>query len=150
MRSVASDESAPGCASAASAAPDGGPAALVPAEPAVARTAASTATAKAAVALAERLTRVRVEEVQPADVDGDGNVRLEAEHDVRRELRDEVRPRTDRALGDALLDLLADLHVADRPCLDPEVGDRLGAERLDEIDARVERRQVRPLGPPDG
>src|SRR5215831_10087614 len=125
MRSPASAGTGPGCANEA-----GGPADDA-VEPGATTTSASVSAAR--VVLPKRLTRLGVEEVQPAEVDRHRDLRLEPEHDVRRELRDEVRARAHRALaGRRVLRVLADLDVADRPRVDPQVGDRLRAERLDE------------------
>src|SRR5512133_1239719 len=90
MRSLASAEAGPGTASAL-----GGPATGADAPDA---TATSATPAAARNALAERVTRLGVEEVHPCDVDRHRDLVLQPQHDVRRELRDEVRPRCNDAL----------------------------------------------------
>src|SRR5512146_947421 len=139
MRSDASGGAVPGFASAASTAPRGG--AGVPAPPP--NDSASAIAAQAASALAKRLTALRVEEVQLGRVDRDRDLLGQAELDVRRELRDQVGPRGDDALlaGRLLAHVLV-LALADREGVDPEVDDRLAAERLHQLDARRDRRQL--------
>src|SRR6476619_5334238 len=90
MRSLARADGGAGTASAA-----GGPAAGAEAPDATA-TSATPATARSA--LTERFTRLGVEEVHPRDVDRHGDLVLQPQQRVRRELRDEIRPRRDDAL----------------------------------------------------
>src|SRR5581483_655239 len=76
---------------------------------------ASGIAARAAIAqLANRVARLRIEEVHSGDVDGD--VRLELELVVRVEVRDEVRPRSDDAVAAdrVLLFLVALVPLAHR------------------------------------
>src|SRR5581483_3074190 len=101
MRSLASEGAGAGCASAASAAEGGGVAAAP-------RLETPTRIAASAARLAKRLTRLRVEEVRPCNLDGDRHRFGETHARVRRELRDEVRARSDDAVfahGVLLLDL---------------------------------------------
>src|SRR5918912_1203675 len=82
-------------------------------------------------------------------VDGDRHVVVEPEVErlARRERRDEVRPRGSDALtGALLLDGVLDAAgaAADRMRVDPEVAHRLRAERLDELDARLQGWEIRP------
>src|SRR5438094_2207642 len=102
--------------------------------------ATSAIAARAAIArLAEWLTRRLVEEVQIAGVDGDRHLVAEVQLDVRRERRHEIRARADDALlvlgalGERLVD--CGRLAADLAGIDLEVGHRLAAERLDELDA---------------
>src|SRR5947207_5698434 len=96
--------------------------------------------------LAEGLTRRLVEEVQVLGVDRDPHRVAEAELDVGRERRDEVRARAD----DALLVLcgfrerLVDRRrlAADLAGVDPEVRHRLASQGFDELDARRDRRHA--------
>src|SRR6266850_1984243 len=103
--------------------------------------------AAAAIALTKWLTRRFVEEVHARDLDGDGQLIVDLQLDVRGELCNEVRPRRDDAFAAGyLLDLLlALLPLADHVRVDAEVDHRLAAERFDELDARVELRELRPL-----
>src|SRR4051812_22377395 len=104
----------------------------VPPEEAPARISAS-----AASALTQRLTRLLVEEVHACCLDGDLNLLVDAELNVRRELRDQVRPLRDDAFAGELeiLPLLFLLPLADHVRVDAEVDDRLAAECFDELDA---------------
>ena len=149
MRSVASDERAGGCASAASAAPAGGRPRACPRSRRSTRTSASDGGGRdRGSALPERLTRLarRRSAARPTST-ATATCRLELQTTCARELRDEIRPRSRPGLRRAASSTSCPiLDVADRARVDAEVGDRLGAERLDEIDARVDRRQVRPLG----
>src|ERR671935_2509448 len=95
MRSRASDVVRGGAANAASWAPLGGALGDAVASEATASSASATA---ARLALAERLTRLAVEEVHAGHVDGDGHLAGELQADVRGELCDEVRARRDDAL----------------------------------------------------
>src|SRR5436190_20344217 len=141
MRWLASDDCAGSPESAASAAPEGGPASTRP--DAVA--AKSTTPASAAIAqLAERSPTCLVEEMQILRVDRDRHDLPQLELDVRRERRDEVRTLSDdglRVLGREHL-LLFGLVGLDPARVDMEVGHRLAAERLDQVDARLDLRQV--------
>ena len=78
----------------------------------------------------------------------DRHVLAEPQHHVRRVLRDEVRPGPDDpALADRLLLLLQVLlPLTDDVRVDLEVDDRLAAQRLDQLDLGVDRRQFGPLG----
>src|SRR6266545_6531334 len=140
MRSLASDDAGPGTANDA-----GGPAAGAVAPDAAATSAAAAA---ATSALAERLTRLGVEEVHARDVDCDRDDLLDLKLDVGRVLGDEVRPRRDHALVARRLLFLffVLLAFAHHVGVDVEVHDRLAAERLDELDLGLERRQVGTLG----
>src|SRR5512141_2448849 len=119
MRSLASAEAGAGTASAA-----GGPAAGADAPDA---TATSATPAAARNALAERVTRLGVEEVHRGDVDRDRHLVLQPKHHVSRELRNEVRTRRDDALlARGLLFLLVFvLPLTHRGRVDVEVHDRL-------------------------
>src|SRR5262245_51326933 len=102
--------------------------------------------AAAAIALTKWLTRRFVEEMHSRHVDRDGHVLVNLQLCVRRELRDEVGPLRDDALADGLdLVLLFLLSLTDDVRVDAEVDDRLAAERLHELDACIERRQLRTL-----
>src|SRR6266852_444900 len=103
MRSLPSDEFATGRASAAS--PGGAGAAGLALNSAI--------TARAAIALAKRLTRREVEEVHAGHLDAHRHALGEPEARMGRELRDEVRPRRDDALlARRLLGLLLVLTLA--------------------------------------
>src|SRR5665647_204088 len=100
MRSLASADAGAGAARFASASPDGGeteppPRSAAAPKPAATATSAIAAPAARAIDLAERVTRVAVEEMHAGHVDRDRHVLGDAQHDVRRVLRDEVRPRPD-------------------------------------------------------
>src|SRR6478672_10291070 len=102
MRSDASDEYVGGCESRASAAPDGGAASRAPA---ASGSAAKTRTpiVDATTQLAERGTRLQVEEVDVVGVDGDRDRVADAQLDARREGGDQIRPGTaDDALAVAV------------------------------------------------
>jgi hypothetical protein len=82
--------------------------------------------------------------VEVLRVDSDRHHITELQLDVRRERRDEVRPRADDGFGGIALEdrlLLGDLAL-DVPRVDLEVRHRLTAERLDELDLRPDLRQV--------
>src|SRR5690349_15344188 len=131
-----------GWESAVKTAPAGGPAVERASE--TPKNAAAASAAAARNALAKRLTVGLIEEVQVLRVDGHADLVAELQVDVRRERRHEVRPRADDgllALAGQLL-LLGCLLGLDVPRVDVEVRHRLAAERLDEIDARVDLRQV--------
>ena len=125
------------------AAPVGGPAAVL-------RTgehATSAIAARAAIAqLAERRTRLpRRRSAGSSCRPRSATLVAEPQLDVRRERRDEVRARADdarlvRRLASSLLD--RDRLALDLAGVDLEVRHRLAAERLDELDARVDLRQV--------
>src|SRR5262245_12613978 len=85
------------CVRVASCAPTGGPGGPAVA-PWIKKGAASAARATAS-ALPQRITRLLVEEVQPVPVDRDRNLVVDLQLDVRRERRDEVRPRADHAVA---------------------------------------------------
>src|SRR3954454_23902576 len=143
MRCDASELCDGGCESARSCAPVGGPAA----DPAYALPSASAAVA-ARAQLTKRRTRCFVEEVQVARVHSNAHVVAEPELHVRREGRDEVRPRADHALlvlvscRERLVDCVRLALALAR--VDLEVRHRLAAERLDQLDARLDLRQVGP------
>src|SRR5438477_5453085 len=106
---------------------------------------ASAIAASAAIAqLAERLTRRFVEEMQVAGIDCDRHGVTEVQLDVRRERRHEVRARADDTLlvvgarGERFVD--GDRLAANLTGVDLEVGHRLAAERLDELDVRRDPR----------
>src|SRR4051794_2924109 len=135
MRSLARDVTTGAVAS-----DPGGPAAGADAPDAATTRATPTATASA---LLERLTRVCVEEVHLRDVDADRDVLRDLQLHVRRILRHEVRAGRDDALAAGhLLLVLVLLAFAHGRRVDPEVDDRLAAERLDELDLGVEERQL--------
>src|SRR5262245_56163218 len=139
MRCEASELGAPGLARAAISASDGG--AVGAAAPPVIETPSAIAQA---TALPKRRTRCLVEEVEVPGVDPDRDVRAELELDVRREGRDQVRTGADhrflRLRLECLL-LLARLAL-EAPSVDLEVGHGLPAQRLDELDARSDGRQL--------
>src|SRR5262245_41465816 len=114
MRSLASADGGGGTARRA-----GGPASSAPAALPPSASAARTAPAQ----LAKRVARLRIEEVHLRDVDADGDLGLELQLDVRRELRDEVGARRDDALfaDGLLLFLLLMLTLAHGGGVDVEV-----------------------------
>src|ERR671932_49176 len=123
MRSDARLELCPGSASAARTCPEGGAAATEPWEAADAP--ASTATARKSAPLPKGLTGLAVEEVHARDVHGDGNPLQELQRHVRRELRDEVRPRRDdSALARRHLPQLLMLAQVNSEGVDIELDDR--------------------------
>src|SRR3954451_10999154 len=141
MRCDASELCAGSCESAVSWAPAGGPL------PVLADALPSASTAKAAAAaLTQRRTGCFVEEMQVAGVDCDADVVAEPELYVRRERGDEVRPRPHDALGvlvrsrERLVDRVG--LALDLPRVDLEVRHRLAAEGLDELDPRLDLREV--------
>src|SRR6476646_197135 len=130
--------------SAARAAPVGGPAVERAWE--TPKNAAAASAAAARIALAKRLTVGLAEEVQVLRVDGHADLVAELQVDVRRERGDEIRARAHDgllALARELL-LLGRLLRLDVARVDMEVGHRLAAERLDQIDPSVDLRQVVP------
>src|SRR5579859_7868956 len=138
MRSLASAESWPGCARAASEGPDRGAA--------WADATSSSAAPSASAALAQRLTGLAVEEVHARDVDGDRDTLGEPEDGVRRALRDEMWPGgDDAALACGRLAERLVLALPDRERIDLEIDHRRASERLDELDLRLDRRQARAL-----
>src|SRR5581483_5305079 len=129
-----------GAAARAPTVPAGGGAGPVPA------VAPGTASASAATsALAQRRTGLAIEEVELRDVDRDPQALAEPERRVRRKGADQVRLR-DPAVRTRIDDRIV-LHSPLAPHgarVDVEVRHRLRAERLDELDLRADRRQVRP------
>src|ERR1700712_3879864 len=140
MRCDSSEECVGGAESAARAAPVGGPPTLVAAAPPTSAIAARAATAHQ---LTQRSATRLVEEVQVLCVDGDRYAVADLQLDVRWEGCDEIGARAD----DARLVLVLELFLGrarlrlDLPCADLEVGHRLAAERLDELDVRGDLRQ---------
>src|SRR5512132_2483774 len=101
-----------------------------------------------APALTKRRTRFAVEQVSLRDLDGERNLVLEAETHrfARRQRGDEVRPCSGHALAVALLlDGVLDPAgaAADGVRVELEVRHRRRPERLDQLQRRAERRQVR-------
>jgi hypothetical protein len=86
--------------------------------------------------------------VEPSGIDRDGYHLAARESRVRRELRDEVRPRAsdDRRFLVLVRRRRGIRGERVRVRIDPEVRDRAAAERLDELDAASQLRQVRSLG----
>src|SRR3954451_14327083 len=139
MRCDASELWPGSCDRAARAAPLGGPAALpAPAPPTSATAPTTSATATTAPKLAKRSAGGLIEEMEVLRLDGDRDLVAELQVHVGWERCDEVRPRADDGLGGVALEhllLLGDLAL-DVPSVDLEVGHRLAAERLDQLDGR--------------
>src|SRR4051795_12113101 len=93
--------------------------------------------------LAERRTARAVEEVEASRIDRELHLVADPERRMRRELGDEIRLRS----ADGLLHLALRvrnrlLFAGERHGVDPEVREGAAAERLDELDARVNYREV--------
>src|SRR4051794_41127611 len=147
MRSDAIGAHVGGWESARSAAPEGGAApAEASAEAPAARAPSAAARATPAQrALAQRRTRLRVEQVGGPDVDPQRYLvaDLQLERLARWHRGDEVRPRPRHALARRLLLLLLDDRGAGEGLrLDLEVGDGVGAEGLEQVESRRHDRQV--------
>src|SRR6266511_1814063 len=146
MRCDASDPYVGGCWSAASAAPVGG---AEPVPPALETTTATSASATPA-ALPKRRTGVGIEQVDLRDVDRHLDVvrKMKLRGLSGRQRRDEVRAGRGHALRMRLLfllGLLGELARAHDDRVDLEVRHRVRPERLDELEARRERREVRSI-----